>query len=92
MFDSLAIRGTAGAVVYGSRDAIRLTSWRIVRVKADGGVWMLSATYDWIDQFHSRRAPLLFTAPRAGGFWMWPIDAIEIGETSLRAHLGPPER
>ena len=92
MFDSLTITGDAGAVLYGSRVVVRLTRWRIVRVKADGGQWLLSAAITWIDAFQARKAPLIFTAPRPHGFWAWPVDAIEIGETSLRAHLGPPER
>ena len=61
-------------------------------MKAEGGDWILRGTIARIDKFQARQAPLLFTAPRPGGFWAWPIDAIEIGETSLRAHLGPPER
>jgi hypothetical protein len=92
VFDSLTIHGGAGSVMWGYRVAVELKTWRIVRAKADGGQWMLSATIARIDKFQSRQAPLLFTAPRAGGFWAWPIDAIEIGETSLRATLGPPER
>lgn len=92
MFDSLTIHGGAGSVLWGYRVAVELTSWRITRVKAEGGAWMLSATIARIDKFHARQAPLLFTAPRQGGFWAWPIAAIEIGETSLRASLGPPER
>jgi hypothetical protein len=92
VFDSLTIHGGAGAVLWGSRVAIELTSWRIVRIKAEGGQWLLSATIARIDKFHARQAPLLFTAPRAGGFWAWPIAALDFGETSLRAHLGPPER
>jgi hypothetical protein len=92
VFNSLTITGGAGAIVFGSRDAVRVSSWRITRTKAEGGAWMLSATIAWIDTFQARRAPLLFTAPRPGGFMTWPIEAMEIGETSLRAHLGPPER
>ena len=92
MFDSLTIHGGAGSLLWGSRVAVELKTWKIVRAKAAGGTWILSATIARIDKFQARQAPLLFTAPRAGGFWAWPIDAIEIGETNLRAHLGPPER
>jgi hypothetical protein len=92
VFDSLTIHGGTGSVLWGYRVAVELTSWRIVRTKADGGGWMLSATIKRIDKFQARQAPLLFTAPRAAGYWAWPIEAIEIGETSLRASLGPPER
>ena len=92
MFDSLTIHGGAGSVLWGYRVAVELTSWRITRVKDDGGAWILRGTIARIDKFQARQAPLLFTAPRPDGFWAWPIDAIDIGETSLRAHLGPPER
>jgi hypothetical protein len=92
VFDKLTITGGAGSVLWGHRVAVECTGWRIRRVKADGGDWILSATITRIDKFQSRQAPLLFTAPRPGGFWYWPIDAIEIGDTTLLAYLGPPER
>ena len=92
MFSTLAVTGVAGAVLWGHRTAIVVARWRIVRTKDTGGDWILSAAITRIDKFQSRQAPLLFTAPRPGGFWMWPVDAIEIGDTSLLAYLGPPER
>jgi hypothetical protein len=93
VFDALTIHGGAGALLWGSHVAVELTSWRIVRIKAEGGQWILTATIGRVvNRLHARQAPLLFTAPRAGGFWAWPIDAIDLGETNLRAHLGPPER
>ena len=91
MFDSLTLTGGAGSVLWGYRVAVELTAWRITRVK-DEGRWVLSGTVARVDKFQARQAPLLFTAPRAGGFWLWPITAITVGETSLRATLGPPER
>ena len=92
MFDKFTITGVTGSLLWGSRVAVDVTRWRIVRTKDTGGEWILSATIARIDKFQSRQAPLLFTAPRPGGFWAWPVDAIEIGETSLLAYLGPPER
>jgi hypothetical protein len=92
VFDSLTIHGGAGSVLWGYRVAVELKSWRITRVKDEGGAWILRGTIARIDKFQARQTPLLFTAPRPNGFWAWPIDAIDIGETSLRAHLGPPER
>lgn len=92
MFDSLTIHGGAGSVLWGYRVAVELKSWRITRVKDEGGAWILRGTIARIDKFQARQAPLLFTAPRPNGFWAWPIDAIDIGETNLRAYLGPPER
>jgi hypothetical protein len=92
VFQSLTIQGGAGSLLWGSRVAVELTSWRIVCTKAEGRQWILTATIGRVDQFQARQTPLLFTAPRAGGFWAWPIEALDIGETSLRASLGPPER
>ena len=92
MFDSLTIHGGAGSLLWGYQVAVELTAWRIVRIKAEGGQWMLTATIGRVDKFQARQTPLLFTAPRAGGYWAWPIAALDLGETSLRAHLGPPER
>ena len=42
VFDSLTITGGAGSVLWGYRAAVELTAWRIVRVKAEGGEWILS--------------------------------------------------
>jgi hypothetical protein len=93
VFHALTIHGGAGAVLWGSRVAVELTAWRIVRTPAaEGGQWILTATIGRVDHFQARQTPLLFTAPRAGGFWAWPIAALDLGETNLRASLGPPER
>lgn len=93
MFNSLTVHGDAGAILFGARVAVDLKAWRITRTKAEGGHWMLSATLGAkVDRFQARQAPLLFTAPRAAGYWAWPVQALDIGETSLRATLGPPER
>ena len=78
MFESLTIHGGAGSVLWGYRVAVELTSWRITRVKDEGGAWILRGTIARIDKFQARQAPLLFTAPRPDGFWAWPIDALLI--------------
>jgi hypothetical protein len=67
------------------------------RRRATGGpagapVWTLTATIARVDAFMARQRPLLFSAPRAGGFWIWPIEEITIGTTTLTARLGPPEQ
>jgi hypothetical protein len=92
VFESLTVHGGAGAVMHGYYEAVVVTSWRITRVKDEGGRWILRATIARIDKAQARRAPLLFTAPRPGGFWAWPVKTLALGETSLRAELGPPER
>ena len=92
MFDSLTIHGGAGSVLWGYRVAVELKRWTITRVKDDGGRWILSGTFTRVDKFQARQAPLLFTAPRPGGFWAWPVKTLALGDTNLRASLGPPER
>jgi hypothetical protein len=92
MFDALRIRGAAAAILWGSRDAITLKTWVIVRAK---GQWTLSGTIERIDPFMARQRPLLFTAPHAGarqGFWAWGVQSIQVGGQSLIAQLGPPEQ
>ena len=92
MFNSLTVHGGAGSVLWGYRVAVELKSWKITRVKDDGGRWILSGTVGRVDKYQARQTPLLFTAPRPGGFWAWPIKTLALGETNLRASLGPPER
>ena len=89
MFREIALHGGAASIVWGYRPAVELRAWRIAKVE---GVWKLTGAIARVDKFQARQAPLLFTAPRPGGFWAWPIVTIAIGETSLRATLGPPVR
>jgi hypothetical protein len=79
VFDSLTVTGTTGAILWGYGVAV-------------DPVWTLTATIARVDKFQSRQAPLLFTAPRAGGYWAWPVNEISIGETNLWARLGSPEQ
>jgi len=92
VFDSLTVTGTAGALLLGSRPAVELRAWRIARSQADP-VWTLTATIARVvDPFKARQTPLLFTAPRAGGYWAWPVREISIGQTNVWARLGSPEQ
>ena len=91
MFDSLTVNGTTGAILWGHGVAVDLRSWRVARSQADP-VWTLTATIAHVDKFQARQRPLLFTAPRAGGYWAWPVHEISIGETNLWARLGSPEQ
>lgn len=91
MFDQLTVTGGAGSILFGHRVAVGLQSWRISRSRADP-IWTLTATIAHVDKFQARQAPLLFTAPRAGGYWAWPVHQISIGATQLWAQLGSPEQ
>lgn len=59
--------------------------------KAPG--WELQARVQRVESFQIRQKPLYFTAPRKGGFWMFPvIEPPTVVNGVLRAYLGPPER
>jgi hypothetical protein len=59
--------------------------------KSETGAWSLTAGIDRCDPFKLRQTPLLFTAPRPGGFFCFPVRSLTLGRESLTAKLGPPE-
>lgn len=73
----------------GYRDAVVLKTWAIAKSE---GHWTLTAAIARVDPYLSRQRPLLFTAPRPGGFWAWPLVDLQLGPSQLVAKLGPPER
>ena len=96
MLRNITVRGQSGSLLWGYHTAATLARWTIHR-KYDlktgtKFAWTLSASIERLDAFQARQRPLLFSAPRAGGFWCWPIESIEIGEHRLVATLGPPEQ
>ena len=97
MLNSVALRGGVGSVLWGYHAAADVVSWRITHHRPDpkhAGHWTLVATLRRADKFQLRQRPLMFTAPRQGGFWCWPLltDTIQIGDTKMTARLGPPEQ
>jgi hypothetical protein len=106
MFKSITLRGTTGSIVWAYRPAAALTAWSITcgeRVLVDGphgtrtlkkiaaGYTLRATLGAHVDRFQLRQRPLLFTAPRTGGFWCWPVQTLTIGERTILASLGPPE-
>ena len=95
MFHELTLRGQAATIVYGYRTAAALTAWRVARrvdEKTNAWGWTLTATLGpQVDRFQLRQRGLLFTAPRRGGFWLWPVRTVQVGERTLVAALEPPE-
>lgn len=89
MFRRLRLKGTTGTVVWGYRTAVVLRAWSMARHE---GQWRLSGRVARVDPFLSRQRPLLFTAPRRGGFWAFPVMDLQVGTEQLSARLGPPER
>jgi hypothetical protein len=54
---------------------------------------VLRARVQRVESFQIRQKPLYFTAPRAGGFWTFPIlEPPTVQDGMLRAVLGQPER
>lgn len=90
MFTTLALHGGAATLLWGHREAAVLGAWRIER--AARGRWQLSATVTRVNPYHVRQRPLLFTAPRARGFWAWGVESVTVGPRTLQATLGPPEQ
>jgi hypothetical protein len=97
MFEKLTLRGPRAAIKWGGyRDAATLSAWAITRARDERGQvrWTLQAALTRVDQFVLSQRPLLFVAPRTGrvgGFWLWPVQEMQIGTTTVRANLGPPE-
>jgi len=100
MFDSLTVRGTAGALLVGGcSTAAVLGGWRIWKQKQPGAparfTWQLSAQAVRVDRFLVRTVRgLAFTAPRQAGFWLWPVLALTYDDRKgiVTATLGPPQQ
>lgn len=95
MFGKLTMRGQQASIAWGYRQAATLGTWTVrkdVDEKTQRAVWTLTARLGTqVDRFQLRQRPLLFSAPRKGGFWVWPVRTLHVGETTLLADLGPPE-
>lgn len=93
----LVVHGTgAGASILWGSNAIPAavcTKWAITKGKRPGE-WTLAAAVvpGGVDAFKMRQSRLYFTAPRLGGFWMWPIKTVAVGTAAVHAELGPPEQ
>jgi len=86
----LRLRGGKAALLLGPREAAVLSAWSI---KKHDDHWRLTGTLARVDLFQVRRKGLLFTAPRAGGFWAWGVESVEgVVGTQIHARLGPPEQ
>jgi len=89
---ALRVHGTEGRLLLGGLStAATLGPWSIRNGK---GAWHLTATYRTVDRFLVRQRGLGFTAPKAKGFWWWPVVSLTIDDASksVRATLKPPEQ
>ena len=87
--EQVTLRGLEATVVWGYHTAAVCRSWTISRTPQN--VWTLRADLLRADNFQLRQQPLKFTAPRIGGFFCWPIQAVTVDAQTLTASLGPPE-
>jgi hypothetical protein len=92
MFQKLTVTGREGSLLIGGLStAAVLGKWTITK---QGGGWQLTAAVQRIDRFLVRLPDLGFTAPKAGGFWWWPVLTLVIDDRtqSVRATLRSPEK
>lgn len=94
MFQHLRIRGQAGAVLLGPREAAVLGAWSIAKLERphQPPVWSLAARVTRADAFKCRQRGLLFTAYHSKGSWCWGIESLTLNGAQLRAVLGQPEQ
>jgi hypothetical protein len=98
---NIALHGTAGSVLWNGRKVGEVTTWAIARPHLTPEAannpaarpWTLTATLRVVDAFQLRQRPLYFVAPRARGFWCWPVGAVRVDlPRTLVAELGQPEQ
>jgi len=94
MFRKLSIRGATGAILWGYRTAAVVRGWTVVRARVNGArVWTLTATLERASPFELRQSGLHFSAPRQGGFFLWPLlEAPRVEGQRLTVKVGPPEQ
>jgi hypothetical protein len=101
LFKNVKIGGPSATITWGYATPAVLRQWTVRKIVDDRtktATWTLEA---WIghhvDRFalgrgvRDRQLPLLFTAPRKGGRWCWPIQTLQVGDVRVTATLGPPE-
>jgi len=89
----LTVRGVRGALLWGYADAATLGVWTITKLPLPNRDWILSAQVARVDVFRVRQKNLMFTAPRNGGFWSWPVvGQVQLDGARMTARLGKPEQ
>lgn len=89
MFDELTMHGGEATITWAWHTAAVCKSWRVH--KSPQGKWSMVATVVRADPFKLQQQPLLFSAPRKGGRWCWPVRAVTLEQTQITAALGPME-
>jgi hypothetical protein len=88
MASAVIFRGSEGIVRWGYHQAVRVGSWTMT---GDGGGGTLTASIVSMDSFKASQRPLKFVVVRPGTEWVWPVDTLQITDTTLHAVLGPVE-
>lgn len=84
----LVLRGGEATIAWAWHTAAVCSAWSITRRP---GTWSLVATVQRSDPFKLQQRPLLFTVPRKGGHWCWPVKSVNVRGPRLTAALGPME-
>ena len=99
ILNAITLRGARASLVWGYRPAATVGSWTVERRRDDEKspwTWTLRATLAGdVDTFAIRQRPLIFSAPRKGGFFAWQVHALTVHDArapvTVTATLGPPE-
>ena len=85
----MTLRGKEATIVWCYHTAAVMRDWTVYRTPE--GDWSLQAVVSRADPFQLRQQPLIFRAPRVGGFFAWPVKGCSLGaRAALVATLGPP--
>ena len=90
MFDELVVTGGEATISWAWHTAAVCRSWRIYKSRTRAQ-WSLVATVTRVDPYKLQQRPLLFNAPRKGGFLCWPVKAVTVMDKQITAALGPME-
>lgn len=90
MFDELVVTGGEATISWAWHTAAVCRAWRIYKVRGKTQ-WSLVATVTRVDPYKLQQRPLLFNAPRKGGYWCWPVKAVTVQDKQITAALGPME-
>jgi hypothetical protein len=89
VFRQVTITGQGATLVWCGQTAAVLGRWSIAKDPKKG--WQLQAALTRADRYCVRQRGLLFSAPRLGGFFCWPVLELVLTPGTVRATLGPIE-
>jgi len=85
----VTIKGMSGEVRWAYHSAATLKDWSVT---AEPTGDTLTASIVSLDTFKASQRPLTFVVARPKGQpWVWPIQSLQVTDTTLKATLGPVE-